>query len=154
MSIDLDRRQFVQQGTIGLTGMAIASSLAESASATGNTGSARSVIFLYMSGGPSQVDTFDPKPALKQFSGQDVPGSIAKTIPPIKRSGLKNILPSHWEFQRHGQSAIPVSSLLPHTARHVDELCVIRSVQHQNPVHGPGAGEFVSLTGVRGSRRK
>ena len=151
MSINLHRRHFIQQGTIGLTGMAIASSLAESACATKNTGTARSVIFLYMSGGPSQVDTFDPKPALKQFSGQDVPKSIAQTIPPIKRSGLKNILPSHWEFQQHGESAIPVSSLLPHTAKHVDDLCVIRSVQHQNPVHGPG--ECVCLTGVASGER-
>jgi hypothetical protein len=107
---------------------------------------AESVIFLFMSGGPSQVDTFDPKPDLQRFSGQDVPDGVAQTVPRIKRAGLKNLMASPWTFQPHGESGIEVSELLPETARHVDDLCVIRSMQHRNPVHGPG--ECVAFTGT------
>jgi hypothetical protein len=109
------------------------------------------VIFLFMSGGPSQVDTFDPKPALQRQSGQDVPESIAREVPQISRAGLKNLLASPWTFQRYGESGIEVSELLPATARHVDDLCVIRSMQHRNPVHGPG--ECVATTGTAAGDR-
>ena len=107
---------------------------------------AKSVIFLFMSGGPSQVDLFDPKPELARLAGKDVPESIAKFVPKIKRAGLRNLMASPWEFQRHGESGLTVSSLLPETAKHVDDLCLIRSMTHRNPVHGPG--ECVALTGT------
>ena len=127
MSTKYPRRQFIQDSGIGLSSMAIASLLSRQSKATTSDEKAvaRSVIFLYMSGGPSQVDTFDPKPALKKYAGQDVPESIARNVPPIKRSGLKNVMPSHWEFKQHGESGIPVSALLPHTAEHVDDLSLI-----------------------------
>ena len=104
------------------------------------------VIFLFMSGGPSQVDTFDPKPTLDRLAGQDVPESIAANVPKIKRAGLKNLMASPWTFRQHGECEMPISELLPHTAKHVDNLCVIRSMTHRNPVHGPG--ECVALTGT------
>lgn len=154
MSINPQRRAFLQHSAVsmtGLTGIALASSLQPAPLLSSERSAARSVIFLYMSGGPSQVDTFDPKPALATYSGQDVPESIARNVPPIKRSGLNNIMPSHWSFRKHGESGIPVSELLPYTAEHVDDLCVIRSVQHLNPVHGPG--ECVCLTGVASGDR-
>jgi len=110
------------------------------------TPTARNVIFLFMSGGPSQVDTFDPKPDLAKLAGKDVPDSIAARVPKIKRAGLKNLMASPWEFRNHGQSGIPVSDLFPEVARHVDDLCILRSVNHNNPVHGPG--ECVALTGT------
>ncbi len=112
---------------------------------------AKRVIFLFMSGGPSQVDTFDPKPELARLQGKDVPDSLAKHVPKIKRAGLKNLLASPWEFSQHGQSGIPVSSLLPHTAKLVDDLCVVRSMAHRNPVHGPG--ECVAFTGTAAGDR-
>ena len=107
---------------------------------------AKSVIFLFMSGGPSQVDTFDPKPELEKLAGQNVPESIAKQVPKIARAGLKNVLKSPWKFSQHGESGLWVSELFPETAKHVDELCVVRSMNHRNPVHGPG--ECVALTGT------
>ncbi|MCA9062357.1 MAG: DUF1501 domain-containing protein [Planctomycetaceae bacterium] len=116
-----------------------------------HSATATSVIFLFMSGGPSQVDTFDPKPGLSQYAGQDVPESIAGRVPRIARAGLRNLLPSPWKFSQFGESGIPVSALLPHTARHVDDLCVIRSMHHLNPVHGPG--ECVALTGTGAGNR-
>jgi len=107
---------------------------------------ARSVIFLFMSGGPSQVDTFDPKPELARLAGQDVPDSLAERVPRIQRAGLKNLLPSPWGFRQYGEGGLWVSDLFPHTARQADKLCVIRSMTHRNPVHGPG--ECVALTGT------
>ena len=108
-------------------------------------GKAKSIIFLFMSGAPSQVDTFDPKPMLSRLSGQDVPQSIAAQVPRIKRAGLKNLMPSPWTFKKHGQSGLEISSLLPNLSQLADDLCVIRSMSHRNPVHGPG--ECVALTG-------
>lgn len=145
----LDRRQFL--GGIGAGSVALSSMLADASAASASerphfAGKAKSVIFLFMSGGPSQVDTFDPKPELAKLAGKDVPESLARNVPKIKRAGLRNLMASHWSFREYGQSGIPVSELLPHTAKHVDDLCVIRSMVHRNPVHGPG--ECVALTGT------
>jgi hypothetical protein len=150
-----DRRSFLATSFAGAGAgagsLALQSLLAADSSSTAPGSShfaptAKRVIFLFMSGGPSQVDTFDPKPELEKLEGKDVPESFAKHVPRIKRAGLKNLMASPWKFQRHGQSGIPVSELLPETAKHIDDLCVIRSMQHRNPVHGPG--ECVALTGT------
>ncbi len=107
---------------------------------------AKNVIFLFMSGGPGHVDTWDPKPQLQQMDGEYVPSSIVANVPNIPRSGVHSkLMASPFSFQRYGESGIDVSSLLPHTARHVDDLCVIRSLNHRIPVHGPG--ECITLTG-------
>lgn len=107
---------------------------------------AKSVILLFMSGGPSHVDTFDPKPELTRLAGKDVPDSIAANVPKIRRAGLQNLMASPWKFRRHGASGLWVSSLFPETAKLVDGLCIVRSMQHRNPVHGPA--ECVALTGT------
>jgi len=116
-----------------------------------HTPTATHVIFLFMSGGPSQVDTFDPKPELSRLEGKDVPESIAAQVPKIKRAGLKNIMRSPWKFNQHGESGLSISELLPRTAQLADDLCVIRSMSHRNPVHGPG--ECVALTGTASGER-
>ena len=116
-----------------------------------HTPMATNVIFLFMSGGPSQVDTFDPKPELARLEGKNVPESIAAQVPKIKRAGLKNLMGSPWKFKRYGEGELPISELLPHTAKLADELCVIRSMSHRNPVHGPG--ECVALTGTASGER-
>lgn len=143
------RRQFLSSG-LGAAPIALSSLLAaeESSQSAANhhPATATNVIFLFMSGGPSQVDTFDPKPDLGRYDGQDVPESIARRVPKISRAGLKNLLASPWKFSRHGESGLPVSELLPETAKHIDDLCVIRSLHHRNPVHGPG--ECVAMTGT------
>lgn len=154
-----DRRRFLLGGGLGAGSLALSTMLADgrelSPVSTAPTPhfkpTAKSVIFLFMSGGPSQVDTFDPKPALTKLAGKDVPESLAKYVPRIKRAGLKNLMASPWKFQEHGQCGMPISELLPHTARHADDLCVIRSMNHRNPVHGPG--ECVALTGTAAGDR-
>ncbi len=92
---------------------------------------ARSVIFLYMDGGPSQVDTFDPKPLLEKYHGKPFPG-------PVKPTQFNNVgmtLASPWKFRRYGSSGIAVSDLFPHVARCVDDLCIIRSMTSKFSEH-------------------
>lgn len=148
----LHRRQFLFQS--GLGSLALGTLLAEESEREPQphfAPSADSIIYLFMAGGPSQVDTFDPKPELAKLTGKDVPESLARAVPRIKRAGLKNLFASHWKFARHGQAGLDVSELLPHTADHADDLCVIRSLQHRNPVHGPG--ECLALTGTAAGDR-
>lgn len=111
------------------------------------TGKARSIIFLFMGGGPSQVDTWDPKPLLQRLGGQTVPDSIARDIPRIARSPLNNLYPSPYRFTQYGQSGIPVSELFPCIGRQVDDVCVLRSCRHDSPIHAPA--EYVVTTGTQ-----
>ena len=85
---------------------------------------ARSVIFLYMDGGPSQVDTFDPKPRLDREHGQPIK---VKTHP-TQFNNVGNVLRCPWKFRRYGESGIPVSDLFPHVGRCVDDLAIVRSM--------------------------
>ena len=92
---------------------------------------AKRVIFLFMSGGPSHVDTFDPKPRLNAEMGKPLP--FAK--PSLERTRTGNLLGSPWSFKKHGQSGIEVSELFPKVAECVDDLCVIRSMVADNINH-------------------
>lgn len=94
---------------------------------------AKNVIFLYMDGGPSQVDTFDPKPLLDKFDGQD-PAALFN-VEPTQFNNNGKVLASPWKFKKHGQSGIPVSDLFPHIATCVDELALIRSMVSEFPEH-------------------
>jgi len=96
---------------------------------------ARRVIMLFMHGGPSQVDTFDYKEQLQRRSGQRLPFSPAKNLAPDAASRAL-LLGSPWSFERHGQSGLWCSELFPHLARHMDDLCVIRSMQSKGQSHG------------------
>ena len=92
---------------------------------------AKRVIFLFMHGGPSAVDTFDYKPKLQQESGKPFPYKKAANT-----DSKLNLLGSPWKFARHGESGLWVSELLPETARHIDKLAVIRSVHSRGQSHG------------------
>ncbi|MEZ6071500.1 MAG: DUF1501 domain-containing protein [Pirellulales bacterium] len=85
---------------------------------------ARNVIFLYMDGGPAQVDTFDPKPRLERENGKP----FADKIEPTQFNNIGNTLASPWKFRQYGQCGTPVSDLFPHVAQHVDEMAVVRSM--------------------------
>jgi hypothetical protein len=91
----------------------------------------RRVIFLFMSGGPSHVDLFDPKPRLQAESGRPLPFEM----PRLMRTKTGNLLGSPWRFGKRGESGIEVSELLPHLSRRVDDLCVVRSVVTDNINH-------------------
>jgi hypothetical protein len=92
---------------------------------------AKRVIFLFMNGGPSQVDTFDPKPMLAKYAGQAIP----LQLPTERRTGAA--LPSPYKFQKYGQSGIEVSEIFPNVAKHVDDMVVIRSMHADVPNHEP-----------------
>jgi hypothetical protein len=92
---------------------------------------ARSCIFLYMPGGPSQIDLFDPKPEVTKYHGQPLP--IEK--PKLMHSKTTDLFGSLWKFDRHGESGIEISRLLPHLAGRADDLCVIRSMVADNINH-------------------
>jgi hypothetical protein len=92
---------------------------------------AKRVIFLFMSGGPSHVDLFDPKPKLVDYAGKPLPFEQPKLV----RTKTVNCLPTPWKFGKHGQSGIDVSELLPHLSGCVDDLCVIRSMVADNINH-------------------
>jgi len=93
---------------------------------------AKRIVFLFMKGGPSHVDTFDPKPLLDRDSGKPLPFDLPRVT--FARQG--NLLRSPWKFKQYGDSGLPVSALFPNVARHVDDLCILRSVHGTNPAHG------------------
>jgi Protein of unknown function (DUF1501) len=93
---------------------------------------ARRVIFLFMKGGPSHVDTFDYKPLLQRDSGKDLP--FARPRVQFARTG--KLLGSPWKFRKSGESGIEVSELFPHVAGCVDDLCILNSVHGTNAAHG------------------
>ncbi len=105
---------------------------------------AKSVIFLFMVGAPGQMDTFDPKPALKKYEGQPLPASFGK-IQSQFTDGSQPIFASPFEFRQHGQCGAPVSDLFPHMAKHVDDICFIRSFYSESVVHAPAM--YQSFTG-------
>jgi len=92
----------------------------------------RHVIHLFMNGGPSQVDTFDPKPELQRRGGQTISDGNLKTERPTGA-----LFPSPYRFHRYGQSGIEVSELFPHVAQHVDDMAIIRSMHADVPNHEP-----------------
>jgi len=93
---------------------------------------AKRIIHLFMNGGPSQVDTFDPKPALEKYHGQRPPGAERKTE---RRTG--GLFKSPFQFKQSGQSGIPVSEIFPEVAKCIDDICVIRSMHTDVPNHEP-----------------
>ena len=97
---------------------------------------AKSVIFLFMVGAPSQIDTFDPKPALEKYDGQLLPPSYGTVISEFTK-GDTPLLKSPWKFQKYGQCGREVSTLFPHLAQCVDDLCFVRSFYTESTVHAP-----------------
>lgn len=135
----ISRRELLQRSACGFGAVALSAMLADlsgsAAEAPKNSGPyepkpphfeapCQHVIFLYMDGGPSQVDTFDPKPLLQKEHGQPFKMKIEQTQ--FNNNG--NTLACPWKFQQHGQSGIPISELFPRIAEHADSLAVIRSM--------------------------
>jgi hypothetical protein len=96
---------------------------------------ARHVVFLFMNGAPSQVDTLDPKPELDKYDGKPYTG---KTKVGSNGRPIGHLMRSPFEFKRHGKSGLPISSLFPHTAQFADDLCVVRSLYTDTAAHAGG----------------
>ena len=135
----MTRRQLLKTtgtgfGMVGLANLLAKQALAEAGSLTPKTPhfapKAKQVIFLFLNGGPSQVDTFDPKPALAKYNGKPMPSEYAKA----KQEG-GTIMQSPFTFKRYGQSGLEVSQLFEKTAAHIDDICVVRSMHTDLPAH-------------------
>jgi hypothetical protein len=145
----------LRRAGLGFGGLALTSLLADEGrvlAADGSpldttklNGKARSAILLFMGGGPSQVDTWDPKPELTRLHGKDVPESIARDIPRIARAPLSGLFASPYKFTKQGKSGLPVSELFRETGRLVDDLCILRGCRHESPIHAPA--EYLATTG-------
>jgi len=139
------RRQLLQQAATGFGATALAALLREPAFGATQpreegpfapklphfAARAKHVIFLYMDGGPSQMDTFDPKPQLAAENGQP----FKMTIQPTQFDNNGNTLGPLWKFRNYGESGLPVSDLFPNVGQCADELCVIRSLTSEFPEH-------------------
>ena len=128
------RRDFLLRSGAGFGGLALGALMASESGAAEsmvarsghNRTPARSVIFLFMDGGPSHIDTFDPKPEVNRLAGKSLPESIERVITPMGVSE-NPLLPTRRRWQRYGESGLPVSDWYPNVGRHADKLCVIRS---------------------------
>jgi hypothetical protein len=136
----ISRRRLLERTALGFGSLALASLLADQSPAGEPTAPqplriparAKRVIFLFMKGGPSHVDTFDPKPLLDRDHGKPYPGEK----PRVQFAKTGELLRSPWAFRRYGESGIEVSDLFPHVAECVDDLCLIHSLHGTNPAHG------------------
>ena len=144
---NITRRRALKNVACGFGYLALAGLLGQRTNAASNSLAprlphfaprAKRVIFIFMQGGPSQVDTFDYKPLLNERDGQMLPFDDARVIANTRQRGTaQRILNSPWSFSQHGQSGRWVSELFPHMARHVDDLCFIHSLQTEGVAHGP-----------------
>jgi hypothetical protein len=133
----LNRRQMLSRMACGV-GMAALNQMLGQQTFAGITktglhhpAKAKRVIFLFLNGGPSHIDTFDSKPALQKFQGQQPEGEL------FKKSKGNGYMPSPLSFSKHGQSGIEVSETLPHLAKVIDDCCIIRSMKTDVPNHEP-----------------
>jgi hypothetical protein len=136
------RRQLLRGASLGLGALGLADVLG---AASARAPRARRVVYLFQSGGPSQLETFDPKPVLVARNGTELPDSVRRGQRLTGMSGNQSSLPlagSVFSFAQHGESGAWVSELLPHTARIVDKLCIVRSL-HTNAInHDPAITFF------------
>jgi len=143
MSIDaVSRRRFLERSGLGFGGLALSYLL--NAAPTTNPlaakapplpATAKNVIFLFMHGGPSHIDTFDPKPLLAKLQGQPVPDSFGTVQLQFSKFKEVPLLASRRTFKKYGQSGVEISDLFPNVARHADDLAVIRSCYHDGFTH-------------------
>jgi Protein of unknown function (DUF1501) len=129
MSRNAARRTFLQQAAMGVGGLALGTMLANAKPQ--HKAKAKRVIWLYMDGGISHIDTFDPKPKLKELDGKPFPVKIEATQFDSNGPCLK----SPWKTKQHGESGLWISELFPEIAKHADELCVLRSMTNEAAIH-------------------
>ena len=129
------RRRFLQTASNGFGLLAFSALAAREGGATPATqfpATADNIIFLFMPGGVSHMESFDPKPKLTELDGK--PAVLDSYVAGPKRKWLRGM----WDFQQYGECGAPVSELFPHTAQHVDDLAIIRSMHSPFPLHARG----------------
>ena len=155
----LGRRSFLETSAHGFGALALGSLLfdeeGEAATVVPENAKVRRVIYLFMSGGPSQMDLLDPKPGLEKERGKELPESVrGEQRITTMTSGQKSlpVLPSPFKFARHGQAGLELSELLPHWGEVADDLCVIRSMETEAINHDPAITFFQTGFSWRGGR--
>src|SRR5262245_53729524 len=149
----ITRRHFFEQTSFGIGGLALATlmdtnvfaSPASQAAAQAVTrtraldfpAKAKRVIYLFMAGAPSQLDLFDPKPALTKYNGQDIPEELIKGERFAFIKGTPKLLASPFQFARHGQSGAEMSELFPYLAKVADDITIVRSMRTTQFNHAP-----------------
>jgi hypothetical protein len=135
------RREFLARSSHGFGALALGQLLARdgfgSPAPPHFAPRAKNVIFLFMMGGPSHLDLFDPKPKMAALHGQPMPPSLIQAKKSATGGVLETVLASPRKFQRHGQCGMELSELLPHTAAVADEICLIRSMHCEQSNHDP-----------------
>lgn len=139
--LTLSRRALLQRSALGFGSLALGGLLGEEGLLAAENpllarvghfpGRAKRVVHFFLNGGPSHIDTFDPKPALAQYAGKP----LANTLTTERKTGAA--FPSPFQFRRHGESGIEVSELFAKTAQHIDDIAVVRSMVAQVPNHEP-----------------
>lgn len=157
-----NRRAFLTQAGLGLGGIALADLLGQDAAAEADRGvlgqphfppRAKRIIYLFMSGAPSQLDLLDYKPELQRLHGQQLPDSVRGGQRLTGMSGNQSSLPlvgSPFKFRQHGSAGAWFSELLPHTASIADDLCIVRSMYTEAINHGPGVTFLQTGTQIAG----
>ncbi len=156
------RREFLSQSANGFGALALSSLLNQEVTANPQSASqtpqlqnplaaqkphfaakAKAVIYLFMVGGPSQMETFDPKPVLDKMHGQQLPKSFGEIKSQFVKQGTP-LMGSHWKFKKYGQSGIEVSELFPHVATCIDDIAVLRSCYADSFVHAPAMYQMMT----------
>ncbi len=149
MNAPLSRRELLHSAAGGIGGIALNALLAREARAANPLAAkkphfepkAKRVIFMFMVGGPSQMDLFDPKPGLAKWAGKPLPESTGRPKSQFT-TGNEMILPSTRKFTKHGKSGLELSDLLPNLATCADDLCLLRACWCSNTVHAPAMYEL------------
>jgi hypothetical protein len=157
-TLEITRRHFFRQSGFGIAGAALAQLLGRELRADDTAARkphfparAKSVIYLFMAGGPSQLDLFDPKPRLSALNGTGCPEEMIKGERFAFVQGNPRLLGSPYAFRKHGRSGIEVSELLPHLSTVLDDLAVVRSVNTTQFNHAPA--QLFMNTGDSGMQR-
>jgi hypothetical protein len=154
------RREFIRDGMCGFGGLALASLVSGKPTQAAPAGplapraphfpaKAKAVIFLFMAGGPSHLETFDPKPLLNKLSGQPRPQAFGEAKYQFIQRDAR-LLGTRRKFRQYGESGLEVSDLLPHTARCIDDIAVVRSCYGDMVVHSAAQYELFSGRTVPG----
>ena len=143
------RRDFLETGGLGFGALALGDLLLQQSQADSDRdvaplaaqsphlpGTARNVIFLFMQGGPSQLETFDPKPVMKKFDGKLLPKALQDYDLAQINTADATVMAPRFEFKKYVESGLEISSIFPQLARHADKLAIIRSMHHDLFIHG------------------
>src|SRR6186713_2045394 len=133
----LSRRALLQRAACGFGSLALAGMSRAAMPLPHLAPRAKRIIFLFMQGGVSQLDSLDYKPLLTEKEGAMLDFDDARTIAKTRKGATQRVMKPLWDFKQRGQTGLWCSELFSHMARHMDDVCVIRSMHTEGVAHGP-----------------